>query len=1031
MTLYPRGSEWRRWELHIHTPETLKNDQFSGTSIDEKWRQYYSDIKEYIGEGSVPEKNISVIAITDYLSIDNYLKVKADKSLPNTVKLLLPNVELRISPVSASERPINIHCIFSPDIDGELESRFFGRLNFDYRNSNYSATRSELIRLGRDFSNDRQMDELVARRRGAEQLVIPFNELKKLFVDDPDLLEKTIIVVSNKSSDGASGLEKHCDYFVTDETGRHSQLEATRQSIYQMAAAIFSSNDNDIKYFTGTGVDSEDEVKRKCGCLMPCFHGCDAHENSRIFRPDQDKFCWIKADPTFEGLKQVLNEPKDRVFIGRLPEVISRVNQNKTKYISELFIDTIEGKDDSSNIWFKNNHIPLNNELVAIIGNKGSGKSALADIIGLCADAEHPDEFLFLSKEKFKKRGYAERFNANLQFASGTRTESRSLSYEIKPTDLPKVQYLPQQYFEKICNEIGKVESFRKEIEKVVFQYIPDEKRLKKNSFSELIDFKKDSIDREIYTLKSKLEELNEEIIILEDKKNPEFKKTLESKKAVKEEELRVHIEQKPPEKLNPASTEETPEKKSQRETMLLWESKLQDCKDQILGMEKEITSCSVEIEELKQFKREIENKAREIELFIEQNRKLADKYSLEISKIFSIKFETTPITEAIIQKEKENTRRKDALGEFELPDNPDFEQLRLRAKITFCNNEIENIKATLTQEQQEYQRYLDDLKKWEQKKKEIEGTKEVADTLQFLKTQISYIDNNLNNDLSEKRQARLSASLNIYQKKVEIKSFYDEIKAEIDSVLKHCQDQNLTIDSSFSLVPDFITSFMNFINKTRTGSFRGHEEGKKLFQDKILSPLDFNQEDSVRTLFENVIEHLEFDKRDENESANSQTFIGDQISKRADFYRFFFSLDYLEPHYELRQNGKNLDKLSPGEKGALLLVFYLVLDKNEIPLVIDQPEDNLDNHSVAKVLVPFIKRSKKHRQIIMITHNPNLAVVADAEQIIHVNIEKESGNKFSYLSGSIETPIINQKIVDILEGTMPAFTTRKKKYYE
>ncbi|MGI1970865.1 hypothetical protein ACRN9N_20870, partial [Shewanella baltica] len=125
----------------------------------------------------------------------------------------------------------------------------------------------------------------------------------------------------------------------------------------------------------------------------------------------------------------------------------------------------------------------------------------------------------------------------------------------------------------------------------------------------------------------------------------------------------------------------------------------------------------------------------------------------------------------------------------------------------------------------------------------------------------------------------------------------------------------------------------------------------------------------------------------------------------------------------------KSLEQLSPGEKGALLLVFYLVLDKEDIPLIIDQPEDNLDNNSVAKVLVPYIKEAKKYRQIIMVTHNPNLAVVADSEQVIKVSIDKENGNEFFFISGGIENPTINEQIVEVLEGTIPAFTLRKDKY--
>ena len=115
----------------------------------------------------------------------------------------------------------------------------------------------------------------------------------------------------------------------------------------------------------------------------------------------------------------------------------------------------------------------------------------------------------------------------------------------------------------------------------------------------------------------------------------------------------------------------------------------------------------------------------------------------------------------------------------------------------------------------------------------------------------------------------------------------------------------------------------------------------------------------------------------------------------------------------------------------AVLLVFYLLLDKKDIPLIIDQPEDNLDNHSVAKILVPFIKAAKGKRQIIIVTHNPNLAVVSDAEQVIYVSIDKENGYQFSVVSGSIEDKAINSRIVEVLEGAMPAFNTRKRKYFE
>jgi ABC-type cobalamin/Fe3+-siderophores transport system ATPase subunit len=127
----------------------------------------------------------------------------------------------------------------------------------------------------------------------------------------------------------------------------------------------------------------------------------------------------------------------------------------------------------------------------------------------------------------------------------------------------------------------------------------------------------------------------------------------------------------------------------------------------------------------------------------------------------------------------------------------------------------------------------------------------------------------------------------------------------------------------------------------------------------------------------------------------------------------------------------KELHQLSPGERGTLLLIFYLLLDKSDIPLVIDQPEENLDNQTVYEVLVPCVKEAKQQRQIIMVTHNPNLAVVCDAEQIICANLDKKNNYLMEYTSGAIEYPVINQAVVDILEGTMPAFDNRDSKYIE
>lgn len=145
--------------------------------------------------------------------------------------------------------------------------------------------------------------------------------------------------------------------------------------------------------------------------------------------------------------------------------------------------------------------------------------------------------------------------------------------------------------------------------------------------------------------------------------------------------------------------------------------------------------------------------------------------------------------------------------------------------------------------------------------------------------------------------------------------------------------------------------------------------------------------------------------------------------------YDLLFSFEYFDARYELRLGGKNLNELSPGEKGLLLLDFYLHLDIEKTPLIIDQPEDNLDNDSIFTVLANCIREAKKTRQVILVTHNPNLAVGADAEQVLYVTLDKAAGYKFTYESGSIENPSINDAIVKILEVSKPAFVQRRLAY--
>lgn len=155
---------------------------------------------------------------------------------------------------------------------------------------------------------------------------------------------------------------------------------------------------------------------------------------------------------------------------------------------------------------------------------------------------------------------------------------------------------------------------------------------------------------------------------------------------------------------------------------------------------------------------------------------------------------------------------------------------------------------------------------------------------------------------------------------------------------------------------------------------------------------------------------------------------VSKKIPNCQEFYDFIHSLSYIDVTFKLKMGDRNLNELSAGERGIVLLIFYLALNQERKPIIIDQPEDNLDNQSVYKKLVPCICRAKQQRQVIIVTHNPNIAVACDAEQVIYCEMDKNT-YQIKYESGAIENPAIREHVIDVLEGTMPAFDLRRKKY--
>jgi hypothetical protein len=361
------GSEWHRWDVHIHTPGTALSNEYGKCTLD----QFIKEINE-------KTEDVIALGITDYYSIDNYiyLKKQFEKGAFKYIKLLFPNIEMRLSIPTEKSSAINFHLIFSPDDPNHIEEiqNNLNRLYINSYDKPVSCNRKEITRFGGKINPNLSSDEQ-RYKHGIENYKIDISLFKDWYNKNPWLKNNALIAISAKQKDGTSALK--------DNSG----FSATRLEIEKIADIIFSAAPSDINFWLGNGNKSEQELKNNFGGIKPCLIGSDAHSTDKIFSSETKKYCWIKAEPTFEGFRQILYEPKERVFIGEFPP-----NVNRKNYFSQICVPDVD--------WFPNCNIPLNKGLVSIIGPRGSGKTALLDIISVGFGAYQDNDDGFISKAK-------------------------------------------------------------------------------------------------------------------------------------------------------------------------------------------------------------------------------------------------------------------------------------------------------------------------------------------------------------------------------------------------------------------------------------------------------------------------------------------------------------------------------------------------------------------------------------------------------------------------------------------------------
>jgi hypothetical protein len=128
---------------------------------------------------------------------------------------------------------------------------------------------------------------------------------------------------------------------------------------------------------------------------------------------------------------------------------------------------------------------------------------------------------------------------------------------------------------------------------------------------------------------------------------------------------------------------------------------------------------------------------------------------------------------------------------------------------------------------------------------------------------------------------------------------------------------------------------------------------------------------------------------------------------------------------YVIKYHGKQLKQHSLGQRASALILFVLSQRDNDL-VIIDQPEDDLDNQTIYEDVIKLVRKLKPDIQFVFATHNPNIPVLGDAEQIIACTY---TGDSIETMVGSIDSPPLQEAIVSIMEGGSEAFKRRKEIY--
>lgn len=919
------GSTWHRWDLHVHTPASFEN-QFSlkqaATEDDYQrliWERYIAALEAH---SSVP-----VVGITDYFSVEGYKKIRAYKAQGRLANydLILPNIEFRLDTIFTRDKgkveSVNYHIIFSDQLDAEIiEQEFLSCLEIKTATSEpRRLTKTNIEAIGHQLKKQQESFQKDSDYKvGCMNIKVSFDRIHEVLKRKPELFDGKYLTVL-----AFEGFKRK------DWEG---QVHLEWKRLLAGSDAVFSGHPQTREYMLGRLHESPERFLASFKTLKPCLHGSDAHTFEKLFKPDLDRYCWVKGDLSFAGLRQVLYEPDTRVAISP-----TRPDSDRSAYtLTEVKLANTEV---NGNLTLSSDPLPLNHGLIAAIGGKGSGKTALLDLIAHCFEdrcqrgkKDRKDTSSFVQRIEREQPDLA----TSIRFLKDEQWTKRLQDTEV--FERSRATYLPQ----------GKIDEYSADTQKLhrkITELVFSTEDVARSGLTELYE----SLGKDIQQLQT------------------DITKTIGS--------IESH------------EAETTHEQHSELSKSL--ELKRGDLDDLVRRRDQHLID-----EAHKQRVEELDDNLAELEA---QN-KVLEQLNTDINEF---RANLSKLSEMNIGAKGLSNRLGEAGWNGELPPI-DFAllQAELKSAEAFLQAQKDSVSTTiaerrqelagLSQNQQEHGALLDQI---ERKEEEIRRSEAELEAF-------------------EKKQRDTEAT------KIRCTKLYRDYLEKV-----HRQrDVYSQIIDLFSQEKDQIMKVIEFQARVTFARDDFIETAQDLFHGRSVSDNDISE---MAATLEKLGQAPDEDVLADAYFAQVLKFSDKTKTRRTlgDLYRFM-----LQPAFRVETNvlfdGKQMESLSMGQKGTVLLTIFLA--EGDHLLILDQPEENLDNRFVYEVLVGAIRAAKQRRQILMATHNANLVVNTDAEQVIVANYDNGA---IKYVSGALENENIRKEVTTLLEGGEEAFRQRELRY--